>query len=122
MILSTQCNYITQNEKIHDVGIKLLYCGNKKKELVADGISRIDMAIMFYLLKNLVGGSFTKVSEPADPNRNCSSIKWASFPFTRFFCRVWWRNSEIRLNFQKFSTFSTTTHQPPTTDDNNYES
>ena len=35
---------------------------------------------------------------------------------------LWWRNPEIRLNFQKFSTFSTTTHQPPATDDNNYES
>ena len=27
----------------------------------------------------------TELSEPADPNRNRSSSKWASFPFTRKF-------------------------------------
>ena len=33
---------------------------------------------------------------------------------------VWWRNSITRLTFQQISTFSPTTHQPPTSDDKEY--
>lgn len=48
-----------------------------------DGSSRTDEAIILYSLNNLVCGRhypITKMSELADPNRNCSSSKWASFP------------------------------------------
>ena len=58
-----------------------------KKELVGDGSSRTYVAIMFYLLND---HPFTKVGEPADPNRNRSSSKCASFPFTRFFLSSTW--------------------------------
>lgn len=60
-------------------------------ELVGDGNSRADVATKFYSLNDLVCGwqypIKTKVSEPADSNRNYSST-WASVPSTRFFCRV----------------------------------
>ena len=40
MILSTQCNYITQNKKKFIIyEFRLLYYGNKKIELVGDGSS-----------------------------------------------------------------------------------
>ncbi len=34
---------------------------------------------------------------------------------------IWWRNFKILLNFQKFSTYLTITHQPPTPDDKDYK-
>ena len=71
---STQFSYVTRNKRFH--------CARIWK--------RSDAAIS-HLLNNLIwwlaGGItlLTEVSEPADPNRNRSSSKWASIPFTRNF-------------------------------------
>ena len=47
-------------KKIHNVRIKLLCCGRikkkKKKQLVGGRVSRTDVAILFYLLKDIVVG------------------------------------------------------------------
>lgn len=53
MISSIQYNYITQNEKIYDIRIKLLYYRNPKK-LIEEGSLRTDMVIIFNLLNELV--------------------------------------------------------------------
>ena len=47
------------------------------EQLMGDGSSKTDMVIMFHSLNDLNIAPFTKVSEPADPNRNFSSSKWA---------------------------------------------
>lgn len=69
------------------------------------GSSRTDVAITFYCWMAWSAGGitqFTKVSEPADPNRNLSSSKWASFPFAQFFLSSTWagpvRSITCRVN------------------------
>lgn len=51
---------------------------------------RGDFSFIEYPFLVIAGGiiPLTKVSEPAVPNSNCSSNRWASFSLARFFGRV----------------------------------